>query len=167
MNYLTIPLDSSRNKNKFSCGKSALDNYLHKQASQDIKRKLSVCFILPDINNTIIGFYTLSNDSIPQKNLPEEIKKKLPESYTNLPVTLLGRLAVDNKFRGQRFGELLLLDALKRCNDVSDKSIASMAVVVDPIDEDAVSFYKKYGFIELPDSKRMFLPMKTISKLFK
>jgi GNAT superfamily N-acetyltransferase len=166
MNYLTIPLDSSHNKNKFSCGKSALDNYLYKQASQDIKRKLSVCFILPDINN-IIGFYTLSNGSLPQKNLPEEIQKQLPKSYTNLPVTLLGRLAVDTKFRGQRFGELLLLDALKRCYDVSNKSIASMAVVIDPLDVDAVSFYKKYGFIELPDSKRMFLPMKTISKLFK
>jgi hypothetical protein len=41
-----------------------------------------------------------------------------------------------------------------------------MAVVVDPIDEEAVSFYKKYGFIELPGSGKMFLPMNTIAKVF-
>jgi GNAT superfamily N-acetyltransferase len=139
----------------------------HKQASQDIKRKLSLCFILPDINFDIKGYYTLSNDSIPQEDLPEEIKKKMPKSYVNLPTTLLGRLAVDKSFRGQGLGELLLLDALRRCYNVSIESIGSMAVVVDPLDLDAVGFYKKYGFIELFDSGKMFLPMKTVSALFK
>jgi GNAT superfamily N-acetyltransferase len=167
MTYLTIPLDSSFDRNSFSCGKISLDNYFHKQVSQDIKRKLAVCFVTVDINNTIKGFYTLSNDNIPQELLPEEIRKKMPKSYTNLPTTLLGRLAVDLKYRKQGIGELLLIDALKRCYDVSNKSIGSMAVIVDPLDEQAISFYKKYGFIELPDSGRMFLPMKTISELFK
>jgi hypothetical protein len=41
-----------------------------------------------------------------------------------------------------------------------------MAVVVDPIDEDAVRFYQKYGFILLPDSGKMFLPMNIIARLF-
>ena len=167
MTYLTIPLNSSYKKNSFSCGKVSLDNYLHKRAGQDIKRKLSACFILPDTNKSIQGFYTLSNDRILHNSLPEEIKKKLPQSYTNLPVTLLGRLAVDIKFKGKGMGRLLLLDALKRSYDVSRESIASMAVVVDPLDEEAFSFYAKYGFLALPDSGRMFLPMKTISELFK
>ena len=167
MTYLTIPLNSSFNRNSFSCGKIALDDYFHKQANQDIKRKLAVCFILPNINNTIKGFYTLSNDNIQQELLPEELKRKMPKSYTNLPTTLLGRLAVDLKYKRQGIGELLLIDALRRCYDVSIESIGSMAVIVDPLDAEAVSFYKKYGFIELPDSGRMFLPMKTISELFK
>ena len=166
MSYLTIPLDPSYNKNAFSCGKPALDTYLQTQAGQDIKRRLAICFILPSENKLIKGFYTLSNDSILQKNLPDEIKKKLPQSYTKIPVTLLGRLAVDQKFQGKGIGELLLLDALKRSYDVSVKSIASLAIVVDPIDETAFRFYKKYGFLELPDSQRMFLTMKTISQLF-
>jgi hypothetical protein len=46
------------------------------------------------------------------------------------------------------------------------KNIGSFAVVVDPLDEDAKSFYNKYGFIELFDSKKMFLPMNTIKQLF-
>jgi GNAT superfamily N-acetyltransferase len=167
MRYLTIPLNSSFNKNNFSCGKIVLDEYLHKYANQDIRRKLSTCFILPGIDNRIKVFYTLSNDNIHYEYLPVELKKKMPESYTNLPVTLLGRLAVDQNFKGKGIGELLLLDALKRCYDVSKESIGSMAVVVDPLDEEAVSFYKKYGFIVLPDSGRMFLPMKTIGEIFK
>lgn len=167
MTYLTVPLDSSFNREGFSCGKVVLDEYFHKQASQDIKRKLAVCFVLPGINHTVKGFYTLSNDNIPHEVLPEEIKRKMPKSYTNLPTTLLGRLAVDLKYRKQGIGELLLIDALKRCYQVSNENIGSMAVIVDPLDAEAVSFYKKYGFIELPDSGRMFLPMRTINGLFK
>lgn len=115
---------------------------------------------------TWIGYYTLSNDNISQEILPDEITKAMPKSYANLPTTLIGRLAVDENFKGQRFGELLLLDTLKRCYHVSTGSIGSMAVVVDPLDKDAERFYNKYGFIELPDSGRMFLPMKTIKELF-
>jgi hypothetical protein len=59
----------------------------------------------------------------------------------------------------------LLIDALKRSYEIS-KTIGSFAVVVDPIDQDAEDFYVKYGFIKLPDSGKMFLPMKTINQLF-
>jgi GNAT superfamily N-acetyltransferase len=167
MSYLTTPLNASFIKGGFSCGKSLLDDYLHKQASQDVKRKLCVVFVLPDDANGIKGYYTLSNNSIPQKNMPTEIIKKMPASYTDLPATLLGRLAVDKNYRKQGIGELLLLDALKRSYDISINSLGSIAVVVDPLDEEAKKFYKKYGFIELPDSGKMFLSMSTIGKIFK
>lgn len=166
MNYITSLLSSVHHKEKFICGNNLLDNYLHKQASQDIKRKLSVCFVLADENSNIKGYYTLSNDNIPQRLLPQNIRKNMPESYVNLPTTLLGRLAVDVNYKGQGFGELLLIDALKRSFDISTESIGSMAVVVDPIDDQAIHFYDKYGFILLPDSGKMFIPMKTIQKLF-
>jgi GNAT superfamily N-acetyltransferase len=102
--------------------------------------------------------------NVPVNN--EEIVKKLPLSYKDLPATLLGRLAVDNRYQGQGLGELLLIDALKRSYDTSITSIGSMAVIVDPIDDDAVKFYKKYGFILLPDSGKMFIAMDTVSRLF-
>jgi len=86
--------------------------------------------------------------------------------YKSLPVTLLGRLAVNEKSKGRGLGKLLLIDALKRSFEAS-KVIGSMAVIVDPKDENAVKFYDKFGFILLPDSKKMFLSMKTIEQLFK
>jgi GNAT superfamily N-acetyltransferase len=166
MEYLTVPLNSSHNKKDFKCGKELLDNYLHYQANQDIKRSLSACFVFADEENNVKGYYTLSNAGIQRELLPDDIKNKLPKSYNNLPATLLGRLAVDRSFVRQGIGELLLMDALKRSYNTSVNSIASMAVIVDPLDQEAVRFYKKYGFILLPDSGKMFLPMKTISELF-
>lgn len=165
MSQISEPLNSKHKKSEFSCGKEMLDNYLHKQASQDVKRKLSVCFVIKEVETDLIkGYYTLSNNSIPLELVPNEIRKKLPRSYEAIPTTLLGRLAIDNKFQAQGIGKLILIDALKRSYELS-KTIGSFAVVVDPIDKDAERFYDKYGFIKLPDSGKMFLPMKTIGQL--
>jgi predicted GNAT family N-acyltransferase len=165
--FLSEALKNSHNKKAFSCGKRMLDNYLHHQAGQDIKRKLSTCFVLADKGNNIIkGYYTLSNSNIQLDFVPENIKRKLPKSYTALPAILMGRLAVDSRYPGQGTGKMLLIDALKRSFEIS-KSIGYFAVVVDPLDNEAKAFYFKYGFILLPDSGKMFLSMKTIEQLFK
>lgn len=166
MMEITESLNPKHRKKEFSCGKEMLDNYLHKQANQDIKKKLSACFVLNDKETNLMkGYYTLSNNSIPQKVIPTEFQKKIPKSYTSIPTTLLGRLAIDNRFQGKGIGKILLIDALKRSYD-SSQSIGSFAVVVDPLDDDAEKFYNKYGFIKLPDSQKMFLPMNTIKSLF-
>ena len=166
MNLITENLNTGHKKNEFSCGKKMLDNYLHKQANQDIKRKLSACFVINDKESNLIkGYYTLANNSIPQNVIPTQFQKKLPKSYSSIPTTLLGRLAIDNRFQGKGIGKLLLIDALKRSYEIS-KNISSFAVVVDPLDEDAEKFYDRYEFIKLPDSGKMFLPMNTIAKLF-
>ncbi len=166
VDHLTVPLESKHKKSGFTCGNPYLDNYIQKQAKQDIKRKLSACFVMTNEENVIKGYYTLSNAGIPREAIPEEIKKKLPRAYESLPVTLLGRLAVNVEFKGLGLGKLLLIDALKRSFKVS-KFIGSMAVIVDPIDEEAAAFYDKFGFITLPDSGKMFLPMETIEQLFR
>ena len=166
MGFVTVVLNSSHNRKQFSCGNDMLDNYFQKQANQDVKRKLSVCFVLPDSDEiTVKGYYTLSNYSIPLDIIPETLKRKMPRSYTSLPTTLLGRLAIASDFKGKGLGKLLLIDALKRSYD-SSRSLGSFAVIVDPIDDNATRFYSKYGFNILPDSGKMFLPMKTISQLF-
>lgn len=158
------PLNSSLNKKDFNCGKEMLDNYLHSQASQDLKRKLCVVFAMFD-GITIKGYYTLSSASIPAGMIPEAIRKKMPKSYEALPVTLLGRLAVDTKFKGQGLGGILLIDALKRSYEIASQSLGSIGVVVDPLDGEAIAFYGKFGFILIPDSGKMFLPMADIAKL--
>ena len=167
MSYLTVVLNSSHKKKDFNCGKKLLDDYLQMQAKQDVKRRLSACFILEEVDSTVKGYYTLSSTSIRKELLPDDIVKKLPPTYQNLPATLLGRLAIDNSYKGQKLGELILMDALKRSYNTSLGSVGSMAVIVDPIDDEAIEFYKKYGFILLPDSGKMFISMETISVIFK
>jgi len=166
MSYLTEVLDAKHDKKNFSCGKDLLDNYFWKQARQDVKRKLSACFVLVDNEtNRISGYYTLSSNSISHELIPETFKKKLPKTYLNIPTILLGRLAIDKRYQGKGIGKILLIDSLKRCFDTSD-SLGVFAVIVDPLDKEAESFYDKYGFIKLPDSNKMFITMKTIKELF-
>ena len=167
MNHLTELLDTKHRKKEFLCGKDMLDRYFQEQANQDVKKKLSTCFVKEDSTTGLVaGYYTLSNSSISKDLIPFDIQKRLPPSYASIPVTLLGRLAVDTRFHGKGLGKFLLLDALYRSYDLSTK-IGSFAVVVDPLDSEAESFYTKYGFIKLPDSGKMFLTMKTIEQLFK
>jgi predicted GNAT family N-acyltransferase len=159
-------LDKIHNRNDFDCGNELLNNYLKTQAGQDVKRKLSACFVLIETEtNAIKGFYTLSNNSIPLNSFPTTIIQKLPKSYTSIPTTLLGRLAINKKYQGQGIGKILLIDALKRSFQ-NAQIIGSFAVVVDPIDENAEAFYTKYDFIKLPDSGKMFVAMKTLNDLF-
>ncbi len=163
---LTELLASKHKRKEFSCGKELLDHYLYHQAGQDVKRKLSACFILEDAASRLIqGYYTLANNSIPLAWVPSDFQKKLPPSYSSIPTTLLGRLAIDQRFQSKGIGKLLLLDALYRSYEIS-KTMGSFAVVVDPLDEEAETFYSKYGFLKLPDSGKMFLAMQTIRYLF-
>lgn len=158
-------LNAGHKRDEFSCGQLLLDHYLQKQAGQDVKRKLSACYVLavPETGQ-VKGYYTLSSNSIALEDVPLAFQKNLPRSYTSIPTILLGRLAVDLSYHKQGLGEFLLMDALRRSDEAS-KSIGAVAVIVDPLDGSATRFYERYGFILLPAKGKMFLPMKTISVL--
>lgn len=143
----------------------ALDSYLHKQAAQDLKKRTSVPFVISPDGKVVAGYYTLSQYAVELDVIPQEFSRTLPK-YPMVPVTLLGRLAVSQHFRGSGLGERLLMDALYRSLR-SSREVASVAVIVDAKDVSATAFYKKYGFIELPGVKqRLFLPMRTIEQMF-
>jgi GNAT superfamily N-acetyltransferase len=160
------PLQKTHGREAFSCGHIALDRYLQHQARQDAQSQVAAVFVAvrpPD--STVLGFYSLSASSINASDLPPELAKKLPR-YPHLPVTLLGRLAIDQPYKGQGLGQFLLLDALYRSLQAA-ATIAAMAVVVDAKDAAAAAFYEHYGFMPLSASEgRMFLPMKTVAALF-
>lgn len=157
-------LDKSHNRTTFTCEEPSLTDYLQTQVSQDIRKRLATCFVAIDENQNVIGFYTLTSESLGRDLIPERYIKQVPMNY-NAPVILLGRLARDLKMKGTGLGEHLLLDALFRSYTLSSQSIGAMAVVVDPINENALRFYKNYGFEQLPDSGKLFLPMRVIEQL--
>jgi GNAT superfamily N-acetyltransferase len=128
---------------------------------------VAVPYVLVSSDGRIAGYYTLSSDNIRADDLPPEIVKqlKLPR-YPVMGATLVGRLARDLSFRGQGIGEILLIDALKVALTMS-RQIASVAVLVDAKDDNAHRFYEGFGFVAFPESvKRLFLPMRTIERLF-
>ena len=113
----------------------------------------------------MLGFYTLSAISVDIGAWPEDVAKTLPR-YPVVPATLLGRLAIDRQLQGRGAGEHLLMDALHRSWQAS-RQVASVAVVVDAKDSQAVGFYTRYEFISFDDlPTRLFLPMSVIEQLF-
>jgi predicted GNAT family N-acyltransferase len=162
------PLDKKKhNRAAFSCGQESLDRYLKEHATQEIKKRVAAVYVLTPDGKTIAGYYTLSQYAIEAGELPPELVQQLHlPKYDKLPVTLLGRLARSKQFKGRGLGELLLMGAMKRALEHS-RSIASVAVVVDAIDENARAFYRGYGFIDIPNRpNRLFMPMKTVAQLF-
>jgi predicted GNAT family N-acyltransferase len=159
-------LDQKHDRATLSCGVETLDTYLHKQAGQDLKKRVAVPFVITPDGKTIAGYYTLSQYAVQLDAIPPEVGKKLPK-YPVVPATLLGRLAIGTAFRGQGLGAMLLMDALYRAL-LHSRELASAGVVVDGKDAAALAFYKKYGFLELPRVERwLFLPMGTVEQLFR
>ena len=166
VDWLIEPLQKSHDREDFSCGHVVFDRYLQHQARQDAQSQVAAVFVAVRLQNSkVLGFYSLSASSIHLGDLPPELARKLPR-YPHLPVTLLGRLAIDQACKGQGLGQFLLLDALYRSLQAA-ASIAAMAVVVDAKDAAAAASYQRYGFMQLSEPEgRLFLPMKTVAALF-
>ncbi|MCY7385493.1 MAG: GNAT family N-acetyltransferase, partial [Microcoleus sp. CAN_BIN18] len=115
-------------------------------------------------NTHVIAYYALSAYTIELANLNESFAKQLPR-YPLLPATLLGRLAVDRTYQGQHFGELMLIDALKKAL-LATAQIASLAVIAEALDSPAANFYQKYGFQKFKQNPmKLYLPMKSVEEL--
>ena len=156
---LSVGLDRSQ----FQSGAQALDQYFQQQVGQDVRRRITSCFVATSkAHGQLAGFYTLASSSIPLNDLPPSLLKKLPR-YPQVPVVRMGRLAVDLAFKGQGLGAALLVDALQRC---CQADIAAFALVVDAKDKQAAAFYAHHGFLALPDQPLcLFLPLATARSL--
>jgi predicted GNAT family N-acyltransferase len=156
-------LGEEHDRGSFACGVESLDRYLKTQASQDVRRKANAVFILSEVSEPthVLGYYTLCALAISQGVVPEAAHKHIPR-YPLVSATLIGRLAVAKERQGQRLGAVLLADALQRAFD-SAGTVGSSMVVVDALDETAAGFYAAHGFVRLPDSLRLVLPMRVAS----
>ena len=111
---------------------------------------------------SVLGYYTLSAGKVSYSDWPDA---KLSASKMSVPTILLGRLAVDNNAKGRKLGEFLLLHAMWRAEQAS-QAIGAVALEVDVLDEDALSFYQRYGFQVLKDNPmHLYLPFDTIRQL--
>lgn len=160
-----VPLRDHHRRAAFTCGVESLDRYLHTQAGQDVRRRANGVFILVTMSRpeTVLGYYTLCATALPPGTIPEAARKLLPR-YPLVSATLVGQLAVAKDWQGQRLGAVLLADALHRAL-ASAQTVGSSMIVVDALDEAASDFYAAHGFIRLPESLRLVLPMQTIERL--
>lgn len=162
--YIVKPL-GDEDRAAFACGDLELDKYFHERASRDVREKLSAVFIMVEETRPglILGYYTLSAVQIDAGELPEQLKKRSGK-YRHLGATLLGRLAVTKQYQAKGIGALLLVDALRRSLEGTQK-VMSFAVAVDAKSDGVARFYEKFGFIRL-GGNRLMLPMKTVERNF-
>ena len=152
-------LDAGHDRTAFNSDSEPLNRYLREQATQDVRRRVAACFVALADGSRIAGYYTLASASLLLADLPASVGKKLPR-YPTVPAVRMGRLAVDQAFKGQGLGGALLADALDRA---VRSEIAAYALMVDAKDEAAAAFYRHHGFIALPDSPfTLFLPLATV-----
>lgn len=156
--FLVAALDAAHDRTVFNSGSDRLDRYLREQVTQDVRRRMAACFVALADGQRIAGYYTLASACLLLADLPSSIGKKLPRHPT-VPAVRMGRLAVDQAFKGQGLGGALLADALDR---VARSEIAAYALIIDAKDELAAAFYRHHGFIALPESPlTLFLPQAT------
>jgi GNAT superfamily N-acetyltransferase len=151
-------------RSDFDCGVLSLNDWLTTKVSQFEKKDLARTYALVQTGTKIIkGYYSLSNHTVVYGTLPAEQAKGLPQ--IDMPVVLIGRFAVDLSVQGQKLGEFMLIDALRRAEYLAAK-IGIRAVEVHAIDLSARRFYERYGFLTLlDDPNHLFLPMNVVRQL--
>lgn len=162
---IVAPLNDGHDRADFACGVESLDHYLQTQAGQDVRRRANGVFILADRTRPahVLGYYTLCATALAPGDVPEAARKHIAR-YPLVSATLIGRLAVAEGRQGQKLGAVLLADALRRAL-ASAGTVGSSMIVVDALDERAASFYEAHGFIRLPASLRLVLPMRSVERL--
>jgi len=155
--FLIEALGPGHDRSGFFCGTEALDRYFREQVTQDMRRRATACYVaLEAAGSKIAGYYTLAAGGVPLAAVPAALARKLPR-YPSVPVARLGRLAVDQAYRGRKLGSALLWDAIERS---LRSEIAVFALIVDAKDDPAEAFYRHHGFVafgSLP--KQLVLPL--------
>jgi ribosomal protein S18 acetylase RimI-like enzyme len=145
----------------FDCGESSLNDYLRFTARQHMDKGYSQVWVAVSETGSsqIIGYYTLSASALEPEQLP------VKSAINRIPVVLLGRLAVDSRYKGQKIGVRLLFHAQRSALLLSQR-VGIHALVVDALDEQAAAFYRKYDFEELTTSPlRLYKTIKDITAL--
>ncbi|MHB2015966.1 MAG: GNAT family N-acetyltransferase [Candidatus Xenobia bacterium] len=152
-----------QDRSSFDCGVPVLNNYLRQQAGQDRRRNIAVGYVLMDVlQHRVAGYYTLSAFTVAPAGLDPGLARRLP-NYEVYPALLIGRLALDTRYRGKGVGKTLLASALRRCLALSGQ-MGAVAVVVDAKDDEAFRFYTRHGFLKLEDHPmRLYIPMRSIA----
>jgi GNAT superfamily N-acetyltransferase len=159
------PLTARHDVSRFTNGaQHSLDQRLRERArsSEGLSaRTYVVC--ASDEPDRVVGYFTISAALEQRTALPSaKLRRGMPEQ---VPLLLIGRLAVDAEWQGRGLGSALLVDALRRCFAASEIAGAG-GVVTHAIDDAAVSFYERHGFVRSPLGERVLLmPIETVQSL--
>ncbi|WP_422026774.1 GNAT family N-acetyltransferase [Pyruvatibacter mobilis] len=142
----------------FDCGEPALDRWLAKRALKNESR-FSRTYVICQ-GDRVAAYYSLSAGAVARAAAPGRLRRNAPDT---IPVSIIGRLAVDRAYAGRGLGSDLLADALRRVA-LAAQTIGISAVLIQAKSDAARSFYLQHAeFLEFPeDSRTLFLPIDTL-----
>ncbi len=145
----------------FDSGNALLDAWLVNHALVSQRADLARTYLALD-GDALVGYVSLTTGSVRREEAPKRFARGMPGHP--IPTILMARLAVDHSHQGRRVGSRLLAEALRRAVAASD-AVAARLVVVDAIDDQAAGFYRRWGFIDVPESPlRLFRKMADIRR---
>jgi GNAT superfamily N-acetyltransferase len=159
-----VPLTAEHDLSSFDCGEPALNDWLRHRALKNesrFSRTYVVC-----AGNRVVAYFCISAGAVERAAAPGKVRRNAPDT---IPISVIGRLAVDYGHAGKGLGADILSDALRRIAvAVASQSIGIAAVLVHAKDEAAKRFYLRCAeFIEYPeDSRTLFLPIETVVAAF-
>ena len=156
------PINQKHELSDFDCGDPVLNDWLKKRALKNESR-FSRTYVVCE-GNVVIAYFCISAGEVKRAGAPGKLRRNAPD---NIPVSIIGRLAVDLRYSGKGIGTDLLSDALRRIA-IASQTIGIGAVLVQAKNDKARAFYLRCAeFIEYPeDSRTLFLPIETIVAAF-
>jgi predicted GNAT family N-acyltransferase len=140
-----VPLSQIHNTSDFDCEDSDINEFLKRDALLYQKIQLAKIYVLIYREN-IVGFFSLSTDSIKLKNDEKVSSPKLKtKRLCEFPAVKIGRLGIDKRFKEMGFGKRLLMIAIGLIKQ--HKIFGCRFITVDSYPK-VVNFYSKYGFIK-------------------
>ena len=158
-----VPLTAEHDLSIFDCGEPALNNWLRHHAWKNESR-FARTYVVCD-GNRVIAYFCISAGAIQRSAAPGKVRRNAPDT---IPVSIIGRLAVDRDHAGRGLGADILSDALRRIA-LASQSIGIGAVLIHAKSDAAKRFYTRCAeFIEYPaDSRILFLPIETVVAAFR
>ncbi len=147
------PLGPQHRLEGFDCGKPSLNDWLLRHARQAQGSGSAKTFVVVD-DDRVAGYFSLTVGQIDTLDAPERIRKGMGQ-YP-LPVVILARLAVSTTDHGRGIGVGLLQEAIRRTMLIAEHA-GIRAMLTHPIDEDAMRFYTRFGFIASPLREQQLL----------
>jgi len=157
-------LGKDHDRKHFDCGEPALNTFLQTLARQQQEKGISKTFVLVDTAQpkTILGFFSLTACEVVAEDLPPALAKKFP---ARAPGAKLARLAVDRSRQRLGYGQILMIEAMKKALLVAD-NIGIIGFFVDSKGHVARVYYEQFGFISFRERPlEMFLPLATLRQV--
>lgn len=170
--FIIEPFDPARHDREgFSCGIPAVDNYFRKAANKLAKADNIRLYVMVAPDGAVIGFYSINAHAVGYEDLPSSYARTR-SAHGSIPAAFIAMIDRDQRYRNQGFGSDLLVDALTRIARASD-AIGISVVMLDVFDwgdpervRRRKALYEGFGFNPLPSRPlRLFLPIATVRRL--